>query len=65
MGSITIMVIVVVAILTGIIFCLAWLGFSACLKAYKMELDAGKHDIDLCNEYYNNRDKRVIRKAIS
>lgn len=65
MISITIMVIVVVAILTGIIFCLAWLGFSACLKAYKLELDAGKHDIDLCNEHYNNKNKQVIVKALS
>ena len=44
MTSITIITIVVVALLTVIIFGLAWLGWSSCIKSYKMEVDQGKHD---------------------
>ena len=44
MNSITIITIVVVALLTVVIFSLAWLGYSSCLKTYKIEVDQGKHD---------------------
>ena len=65
MSSITIITIVVVAVVTMAIFGFAWLGYSSCLKKYKMELETGKHDIDLCNERYNNKNKKVVAKAIS
>ena len=64
MGSITIISIVVVAILAGAIFGLAWLGYSSCLKGYKVELEQGKHDIALCKEQFNNGHKHVVVKAI-
>ena len=65
MLSITIITIVVVAIPTGIILCLAWLEFSACLKAYKQELETGKHDLEICREQRQYRkDKHAIVKAI-
>ena len=51
MNSITIITIVVVALLTVIIFSLTWLAYSSCLKAYKMEVDQGKHDEVIKKEY--------------
>ena len=51
MASITIITIVVVALLTVIIFGLAWLGWSSCLKSYKMEVEAGKEDETIIKEY--------------
>ena len=65
MSSITIITIVVVAVLAGTIFGLAWFGYSSCIKKYKIELEQGKHDIELCNELYNNKHKKVVGKAIS
>ena len=64
MNSITIITIVVVAILAGTIFGLAWLWYSSCIKKYKAELEQGKHDMELCNELYNNKHKKVVVKAI-
>ncbi len=64
MSSITIITIVVVAILVATIFSLACVGYSSCIKKYKMELEQGKHDIELCNELYNNKRKNVAAKTI-
>ena len=55
MASITIITIVVVALLTVIIFGLAWLGWSSCLKSYKMEVEAGKHDEEIRKEYRSKK----------
>ena len=55
MASITIITIVVVALLTVIIFGLTWLGYSSCLKAYKLEVDQGKHDTEITKEYYEKK----------
>ena len=52
MNSITIISIVVVALLTVIIFVLAWLGYSSCLKSYRMEVDQGKHDNEILKQYH-------------
>lgn len=52
MDSITIITIVVVALLTVIIFGLTWLGYSSCLKSYKMEVDQGKHDDEIKKELH-------------
>lgn len=57
MTSITIITIVVVALLTVIIFGLAWLGYSSCIKAYKVETDAGKHDEEILKEYHSKKKK--------
>jgi len=52
MTSITIITIVVVALLTTTIFGLAWLGYSSCLKSYRMEVDQKKHDEIIFKEYH-------------
>lgn len=57
MTSITIISIVVVALLTVIIFGLAWLGYSSCIKAYKIETEAGKHDEEILKEYHSKKKK--------
>ena len=57
MTSITIITIVVVALLTVIIFGLAWLGWSSCIKSYKMEVDQGKHDDAILKEYHSKKNK--------
>ncbi len=65
MTSITIIVIVVVAILTAVIFGFAWLGYASCLKAFKLEVSQGKHDDEIRKEYINiNKRKQVIVKVI-
>jgi len=55
MISITIILIVVVALLTTVIFGLAWLGYGSCLKAYKVEVEAGKHDIEIKEQYHSKK----------
>ena len=65
MGSITITSIVVVVVLAGAIFSLAWLGYSACLKKYKLELAQGKHDIELCEELNNKKQRKVTHTIVS
>ena len=50
MNSIAIITIVVVALLTIIIFVLAWLGYGSCLKSYKIEVEQGKHDDTILKE---------------
>jgi len=57
MASITIITIVVVALLTVIIFGLAWLGWSSCLKSYRMEAYQGKHDKEILKEYHSKKNK--------
>lgn len=57
MTSITIITIVVVALLTVIIFGLAWLDYSSCIKAYRVETDAGKHDEEILKEYHSKKKK--------
>ena len=53
MNSITIITIVVVAFLTVIIFSLTWLAYVSCLKMYKFEVDAGKHDAEILEQYHS------------
>ena len=55
MNSITIITIVVVALLTVIIFGLAWLAWTSCIKAYKAEVDQGKHDAEIFKEYHSKK----------
>jgi len=57
MTSITIITIVVVALLTVIIFGLAWLGWSSCIKSYKMEVSQGKYDDAILKEYHSKKSK--------
>ena len=59
MASITIITIVVVALLTVIIFGLAWLGWSSCIKSYKMEVDQGKHDNAILKDYHSKKKNKL------
>lgn len=59
MNSITIITLVVVAILTVIIFGLTWLAYSSCIKSYKLEVDLGKHDKELREEYHTKKKKKL------
>ena len=59
MASITIIIIVVVALLTVIIFGLAWLGWSSCIKSYKMEVDQGKHDNAILKDYHSKKKNKL------
>lgn len=58
MTTITIITIVVVALLTVLIFGLSWLAYSSCIKAYKMEINEGKHDERLRKEYLSKKKKK-------
>ena len=51
MTGITIITIVVIILLTAIIFGLAWLAYSSCLKSYKQEVDLGRHDDAIRKEH--------------
>ncbi len=55
MTSITIITIVVVALLTVIIFGLTWLAYNSCIKTYQMEVDAGKHDSAIREQYQTKK----------
>ena len=59
MTSITIIIIVVVALLTVVIAGLTWLAYSSCLKAYKAEVDSGKHDEDILKEYHSKKKNKL------
>ena len=59
MTSITIITIVVVALLTVIIFGLAWLGWSSCINSYKMEVDQGKHDNAILKDYHSKKKNKL------
>lgn len=66
MTSITIITIVVVALLTAVIFGLSWLGYSSCLKAYKLEVNSGIHDKKIHEEYVSKKkDKKGLVGLIS
>ena len=65
MTSITIITIVVVALLTGIIFGLAWLAYNSCIKAYKAEVDQGKHDEEISKEYHSKKKSGLVGSIIS
>lgn len=58
MNTITIITIVVVALLTIIIFGLTWLAYSACIKAYKLEVNLGKHDAEIFKEHHAKKKKK-------
>lgn len=64
MGSVTIITIVVGAVLVMAIFGFVWIGYAASLREYKMELDQGKYDIELCHELYLKNHKNNIVKKI-
>ena len=52
MSSITIITIVVVALLTVIVFGLVWLAYASCLKTYRIEVENGKHDKTIHDQYH-------------
>ena len=58
MKTITIIVIVVVALLTAVIFGLTWIAYNSCLKAYKIEVSHGQHDKEIFNEYHAKKKKK-------
>lgn len=55
MNPVTIIAIVVVVLLTVIIFGLTWIAYSSCIKAYRAEVDQGKHDEDIYKEYHTKK----------
>lgn len=59
MASITIIVIVVVALLTVIVFGLVWLAFNSCIKAYRIETESGKHDEEILKEFHSKKKKSI------
>ena len=59
MASITIITIVVVALLTIVIFGLAWLCYSTSIRAYRIETEAGKHDEEILKEFHSKKKKTV------
>ena len=65
MTSITIITIVVVALLTIIIFGLAWLGWNSCVKSYRMEVEAGKYDKEILKEYHSKKKSGLVGGIIS
>jgi len=60
MTPITIITIVVVALLTLLIFWLMWLGYSSCIRMYKLEVQSGKHDLDISKE----KNKKIKTKDV-
>jgi len=64
MNPITIITIVVVIVLTIIIFVLSWAAYYYCLKAYKAEVDQGKHDKEIYAEYTAKKKKLQILLSI-
>lgn len=55
MNSVTIIMIVVIALLTTIIFGLTWLAYGSCIKAYGLEVRSGKYDETIRKEYLNKK----------
>ena len=59
MTTIAIITIVVVALLTVIIFGLTWLAYVSCLKAYRIEVDQGKHDEIILKNYHAKKKRKI------
>lgn len=53
-----IITIIVAAFLTVIIFSLAWLGYSSCLKIYRIEVSSGQYDDSIVKMYTSFNKKR-------
>lgn len=62
MTIITIILIVVIALLTVIIFGLTWLAYTSCIKAYAIEVDHGKYDNEILHQYYTKKQHRIGNK---
>ena len=60
MNIITAIIVAVVVLLTGIVFILAWFVYRACLKAYKLEVNQGKYDAEICNEFNKKQHKTAL-----
>ena len=65
MNSITIITIVVIALLTIVIFGLTWLAYMSCIKMYEMEVEQGKHDTEIFNQYNTNKKNNWIGLVIT
>ena len=63
MTTITIITIVVVALLTLAIFSLSWIAYSSCIKAFRVEVENGKHDEEIKREHLSKK-KRKGRRAL-
>jgi len=59
MNPITIITVVVVALLTAVIFGLAWLGYASCVRMYRLEVGQGKHDDSILREYRKDGGKKA------
>lgn len=55
MNSITIITIVVVALLTILVFVLSWLAYRSLLKEYKLEVNLGKHDSEIFQQFHGKK----------
>lgn len=60
MKAITIITIVVIALLTLIIFGLTWLAFNSCIKEYQLEVNLGKHDKHIKEEYQKKKKGELL-----
>lgn len=60
MTTITIITIVVIALLTGVIGVLAWLGYSSCIRTYRLEVRAGEHDDEIRAECGAKKKKKGL-----
>lgn len=60
MTPITIITIVVVVLLTCVIFGLAWLGYTSCIRAYRIEVANGEHDDAIREERSKERKHGLI-----
>lgn len=59
MTAITIITIVVVALLTIVIFGLTWIGYTSCLKTYRMEVDRGEYDKEILQEHSKEKKNKI------
>ena len=59
MNSITVILIVVIALLTVAILGLTWLAYSSCLKTYRTEVDQGLHDKTIHKEYCDKKKSKA------
>ena len=68
MTALTIITIVVIALLTVVIFGLTWLAYTAVLKAYRLEVNQGKHDAAITADYESrlkNKKKDIVGIIVS